>query len=366
MVVTSVRRVVRSLTRGDAAPESASEPASGLTHRLRRGAGRVMVDSFFRGAAGLGRRLPAARPRRHGVEVIRDVPYADSGHPQHRLDVYRPAGHDPAGPPLPAVLYVHGGGFRILSKDTHWLFGLAYARRGFVVFNVSYRLAPQHRYPAALQDVLDAYRWVVEHAPAYGADVSRLVLAGESAGANLVTSATVAATFAREEPWARAVFETGVVPAAVVAACGILQVSDTERFGRRRRLAPFIADRLAEVSEAYLGPGGSGPAAAGLPSHDLADPLRVLESDTEPARTIPPFFVPVGTKDPLLDDTRRLAAALRGRGVPCRDAYYEGGVHAFHAFVFQGIARKCWTDTFDFLGQTVPAGGPRRPESPRP
>jgi len=312
-----------------------------------------MVDSFFRGAAGLGRRLPAARPRRHGVEVIRDVAYRDSGRPEHRLDIYRPAGHDAAAAPRPAVLYVHGGGFRILSKDTHWLFGLAYARRDFVVFNVSYRLAPEHRYPAALQDVLEAYRWVVEHAADYGADPSRLVLAGESAGANLVTAATVAATFAREEPWARAVFETGVVPTAVVAACGILQVSDTERFGRRRRLPRFIADRLAEVSEAYLGPGGSQPSAAAEHT-ELADPLRVLESDTAPVRTLPPFFVPVGTKDPLLDDTRRLAAALRGRGIVCRDAYYEGGVHAFHAFVFQAIARKCWSDTFDFLGQIVP------------
>ena len=348
MVVTSVRRVVRSLTRGE-------ELASGqpLSHRLRRGAGRVVADSFFRGAAGLGRRLPAARPQRHGVEVIRDVPYTDSGHPEHRLDVYRPAGHIAGAPPLPAVLYVHGGGFRILSKDTHWLFGLAYARRGFVVFNVSYRLAPRHRYPAALRDVLDAYRWVARHAPRYGADASRLVLAGESAGANLVTAATVAATFPRNEPWARAVFDTGVVPTAVVAACGILQVSDTERFSRRRRLPPFIADRLAEVSEAYLGPGGSGPSAPRA-EHDLADPLRVFESDDDPARMIPPFFIPVGTRDPLLDDTRRLAAALRARGVLARDAYYDGGVHAFHAFVFQAIARNCWADTFDFLGRTLP------------
>lgn len=314
--------------------------------------GRVAVDSFFRGAAELGRRLPVAHPERHGVEVIRDVAYSDEGVAEHRLDIYRPKGTTHADR-LPVVLYVHGGGFRILSKDTHWVFGLAYARRGFVVFNISYRLAPRHRYPAALQDVLAAYQWVVANAGAWGGDLERLVLAGESAGANLVTAATVASTFARDEPWARAVFELDVVPKAVVAACGILQVSDTERFVRRRNLSPFIADRLTEVSEAYLGTGGAKAPAASAPQSELADPLVLLERPDAAARPLPPFFIPVGTRDPLLVDSRRLAAALQARGVLGRDAYYGGGVHAFHAFVFQKIARQCWADTFAFLDETV-------------
>ncbi len=329
---------------------------------MGRHAGRVAVDSFFRGAAELGRRLPVARPDRHGVEVISDVEYGDgtASETAHRLDVYRPIG-TAADARLPAVLYVHGGGFRFLSKETHWVFGLAYARRGFAVFNVSYRLAPKHRFPAALTDVLAAYRWVVEHAASYGGDPRQLVLAGESAGANLVTAATVAATFRRPEPWAQSVFELGCVPRAVVAACGILQVSDTERFGRRRRLSPFIQDRLHEVSEAYLGPGGHRPQPEptgadrrqGPTALDLADPVLLLEQSRPAARPLPPFFIPVGTKDPLLDDSRRLAAALRARDVKCRDAYYPGGVHAFHAFVFQKIARQCWADTFAFVDEAI-------------
>ena len=334
-----------------------SPPAERWSRRLGRQAGRVVVDSFFRGAAELGRRLPIAHPKRHGVDVVADVVFAQRDGVELRLDIYRPVGTT-AADRLPTVLYVHGGGFRILSKETHWVFGLAYARRGFVVFNVSYRLAPQHRYPAAIHDVLDAYRWVVEHAEAWGGCPSRLVLAGESAGANLVTAATVAATFERPEPWAKAVFDLDCVPKAVVAACGILQVSDTERFGRRRPLSPFIADRLCEVSEAYLGPGGARPSAQGARAHELADPLVLLEGDLPAARPLPPFFIPVGTKDPLLDDTRRLASALRHRGVRCQDAYYKGGVHAFHAFVFQKIARQCWADTFAFLDATDALGTP--------
>src|SRR5690606_38779221 len=121
---------------------------------------------------------------RHGVEVIRNVRYGGSDIDAHLLDVYRPRRVDG---PLPVVLYVHGGGFRILSKDTHWLMGLAFARRGYLVFNINYRLAPDHPYPAAVEDCAEAYAWLQSNAHEWGGDPSQLVLAGESAGGNLVT-----------------------------------------------------------------------------------------------------------------------------------------------------------------------------------
>lgn len=314
--------------------------------RLRRRVGGVLVDGFFRGAARLGQLLPQARPERHGVEVIRDISYAeDDLRPEHRIDVYRPRN---MSSPLPAVLYVHGGGFRILSKDTHWIMGLAFARRGFVVFNAGYRLAPDHPFPAAVEDVFRAFGWLVRHAESWGADLERLVVAGESAGANLVTSLTLATTYRRAEPFAAAVFDTGVVPRAVVPACGIFQVSDVARFSRRKQRFPrFLADRLEEVERAYLGRDANrhGPAL------DFADPLSWLERVEPPTRPLPPFFIPVGTKDPLLDDTRRLAAALERLGAVAKPRYYPGEGHAFHAFPFRENARLCWRDTYEFLDE---------------
>lgn len=269
------------------------------------------------------------------------------------LDVYRPAGHR-ASERRPVVLYVHGGGFRILSKDTHWVMGLAFARRGYVVFSINYRLAPAHPYPAAIDDCARAYAWVVEHAARWGGDASRLVLAGESAGANLVTAMTVASCFERTEPHAARIFETGVVPRAVLPACGILQVSDTARFSRRKpRLSRVIAERIEEVGQAYLG-ALDHPTRHGAAELDLADPLVVLESGRAAARPLPPFFAPCGTADPLLDDTRRLGAALRARGSVCEDVYYPGEVHAFHAFIFRPEAQRCWKDTFAFLDRHCP------------
>lgn len=319
--------------------------------RLRKRAGAAVVDSFFKGAARLGGMLPPARPEIHAVERIRDVAYADGAHRLQHLDVWRPVRppphvRDPRTGLLPAIVYVHGGGFRMLDKDSHWLPALVFARRGYVVFNVSYRLAPAHPFPAAIEDVAAAWRWVAANARRFGADPDRVGLAGESAGANLATALTLCAVERRPEPWAAAVFDTGLVPRAVLPAMGLLQVSDPARFGRRRPMPRFVLDRVEEVTEAYLG-------SATAPGHELADPLLVLEADRTFARPLPPFHACCGTADPVLDDTRRLAEALGRRGVEHHTSYWPGGVHAFHMFVFQSDARAVWKEILEFAHRHV-------------
>jgi len=308
--------------------------------QLRSRVGGLAIEGFLRGLSRVARLHPEARPARHDVEIIRDVPYGDGGE-HHLLDVYRPRS---TTRPMPVVLHVHGGGFRILSKDTHWLMGLAFARRGFLVFNINYRLAPKHPFPAAVRDVCLAYEWTVAHAAAWGGDVSRLVVAGESAGANLACVATIASCFERPEPWAREVFDTEVVPVATIPFCGLLQVSSPERYFHRP-LPQIVKDRMEYITRAYLGDADA---------IDLADPLLILESETEPARPLPPFFAPVGSADPIAEDTRRLGAALNDRGVRAETPHYEREPHAFHAFVFREAARRCWRDTYAFLDEVVP------------
>jgi len=325
----------------------------------RRYLGALAVDGFFNGLARAARLHPHAKPARHGVEHVKDLRYADGVLREHLLDVWRPTGHTtPApppfrryeGPPWPILFYVHGGGFRILSKDTHWIMGLSFARRGFLVFNVSYRLAPKHRFPCAIEDVCRAFAWMAKHAGELGGDTSRVVLAGESAGANLAAALSIALAYERPEPFAQEAFATGIVPRAVVPACGVFQVSDIARLRRRKpTMSTFIADRLAEVENAYL---GREPRACA--TTELADPLLVYERGERPARPLPPFFLPVGTKDPLLPDTRRMGAALRALGAVAEEKYYPGELHAFHALVMREAARRCWNDTFRFLDAHVP------------
>jgi acetyl esterase len=304
----------------------------------------VALDGFFGSLATLGRFIPMSRPQAHGVERIRNVAYTDSGARHHLLDVWRRPEHAEAS--RPCVLYVHGGAFQSLSKDSHWIMALVFARNGYVVFNINYRLAPANPFPAALEDVCSAARWVHEHAREWGGDPDKLIFAGESAGANLVTSLAICTSWEREEPWARAVWDCGVRAQAVTASCGVLQVSDSARFGRRRKL-PWIVDaRIRDVEDWYI---PDGPA-------ELADPLVLLEGDAEPARPLPPFFLPVGTADPLLDDTRRMAAALTRRNVHHEAHYYRGEPHAFDALVFRKNARRCWRSRFEFLDRVLDQG----------
>ncbi|MCC6808976.1 MAG: alpha/beta hydrolase [Deltaproteobacteria bacterium] len=319
-------------------------------NRLRKRAGGFLIQSTLESLSQVAKLHPSAMRMLRDVEVTKDVRYVSSERREHQLDVYRPK-H--ASGTLPALLYLHGGAFRILSKDTHWLMAGPYARQGYAVFNASYRLAPRFKYPAALEDAADAYAWVVDNAHRYGADASRLIIVGESAGANLSLAMTLAACFRRPEPFSQKVFATGVAPVCTLPMCGILQVSDAERFVRRKpRMQRLVADRLGETQLGYLGGVIAETMAGGL---ELADPLCLIESAAEPERPLPPMFAAVGTRDPLLDDTRRLAAALQRRGVHHEVVYYPGEIHAFYAMTWRKASRDCWRRQFEFLRANVGA-----------
>jgi acetyl esterase len=310
---------------------------------LWRRARSFAAAAFFEGLSAAGQLHPAASPKRHGVEVERDLVYGiDSKF--HQLDIYRPI-HRPR--PWPVVFYVHGGAFHLLSKDTHWLMGLVFARFGYLVVNISYRLAPRHPFPAAIEDTCAAYRWLASRIVQLGGDPDRVAVAGESAGGNLITALTLATCQRRPEPYARAVFETGLVPKAALPFCAMLEVSRPERFSERRRLPRWVDGMIRDASASYL----RGYPPAPCAETELADPLRVLEAGcVQPVeRPLPPFFAPVGTRDPLLDDTRRLEKALARLNVPCEARYYPGGIHAFHAMVWDPAARRCWRDALAFL-----------------
>lgn len=311
-------------------------PPAPWHHLARARVGGVAIHAGIRFAERLGRLHPGARPERHGVEVLKDLPYREGGHPRHRADVYRPA----RGSDWPVVVYFHGGAFSILSKDTHWVMGLALARRGYLAILPSYRLAPEAPYPAAIEDACAAWLWAGENAARLRGDPARLAVAGESAGGNLTLALAVAASWRREEPFARAVFESAP-PKAALPFCGILQVTQPDRF--RGRIPGWMYRQIDAVGRSYLravrDPAGCG----------LADPLCVLESGAEPDRPLPPVFAPVGDRDPLLDDTKRLQAALVRRGVTVEAPVYRGEGHAFHALVFRENARQCWRDAYAFL-----------------
>ena len=119
-------------------------------------------------------------PKDPGVQLAaKNAAYGPD--PRQQMDVYRP--RRPAGKPLPVIIFFYGGSWSSGSKSGYAFVGRALAARGFVVAIPDYRLVPQVRYPAFLEDSAQAVRWVARNSRRLGADPDRLVIAGHSAGA---------------------------------------------------------------------------------------------------------------------------------------------------------------------------------------
>jgi acetyl esterase len=234
----------------------------------------------------------------------------------------------------------------MLSKDTHQVMALPFAKRGYVVFNINYRLGPVHRYPAPLEDAAAALRWVQDNARRFGADPERIVLAGESAGANLVTALTYMATHVTDEPFGRALLESRPRIRAAAPIYGFLDMHDLHRMTERKKVPDWAKKELTAAAAAYVGK----PIADGARRHPLASPLRLFEADPpEGAARPPPFFLACGTADMLLDDSRRLKAAIERRGGTAELHVFPGEVHGFNAMVWRPAAKAKWHALFQFL-----------------
>ena len=301
------------------------------------------LDLFLSSASLLGELHPKTRRIAAQTELLAsDVPYSNSTSRAHTLDIHAPKGDHSN---LPVILFVHGGGFRILSKNSHRALARRFAAAGYLVVNINYRLTPAGRYPNALKDVCQALLWTLDHAGDFGGDCSRLAYAGESAGGNLTLCAALLGWFELDEPWAKEVFERNPSPKAVLPACGLLEVHHAERYLDNKRLPRWLRARIKLICEGYLGD---------APIGSLASPLHLLESARQPTRPLPPIFAICGGIDPILDDTERLGRCLQTRANAGGIKLYAGSHHAFHAF-FGRNADAAWTDQLTFLHEHLHA-----------
>ena len=117
-----------------------------------------------------------------GIKEVCNIPYTDSGSEYHTLDVYYP---ENAKGPLPVIIEIHGGGWMYGTKDLNKIYAQYLAKRGFVVFNLSYRLVPEVFVPSQLQDVAMAVRKAKEIMKDFPCDTERIILTGDSAGGQL-------------------------------------------------------------------------------------------------------------------------------------------------------------------------------------
>jgi acetyl esterase/lipase len=113
------------------------------------------------------------------VRAVKNLTYVRHGGRALQLDLYLPSAQ--ANQPLPAIVFVHGGAWRTGVRDNFAPMAIRMAQRGYAAATISYRLAPEDRYPAAIHDVNAAVRWVRAHAGDYGVDAGRIAVAGGSA-----------------------------------------------------------------------------------------------------------------------------------------------------------------------------------------
>ena len=218
--------------------------------------------------------------------------------------VYTPAG---AGP-FPIVVYFHGGGWVIADRKVYdgGARGLC-SEAAAIVVSVDYRQAPEHKFPAAWDDALAAYRWVCANATALGGDPLRIALAGESAGGNLALATAVAVkTDASATP-----------PLHVLAVYPVTQTSlNTESYLENaiakplnRAMVAWFVDKLVRSDD------------------DLKDTrLELVKADL---RGLPPVTIVNARIDPLRSDGAKIDSALREAGVPVERRDYEGVTHEF-------------------------------------
>jgi acetyl esterase/lipase len=221
---------------------------------------------------------------------------------------YAPAGSERVAP-LPGLIYFHGGGLVAGSLDTHDPICRSLANAsGCRVLSVAYRLAPEHRFPAAIADGYAATRWIAAHARDLGIDALRLGVCGDSAGATL---AAVVCQLAAACGSVTLAFQFLLCPITDFAA---------ESDSRRSFAQGYLVDRdtLEHDLKHYLAPGT-----------DRADP-RVSPLRASDLRRLPPTVIHTAEYDPLRDEGLAYAERLKNAGVLTIYRCHPGMIHLFY------------------------------------
>lgn len=264
------------------------------------------------------------------VDVEREVNYAPpENEVRRKLDVYRPKGEAAA---RAAIIFFHGGGWRGGDKRQFAWYAEDAASQGYVAFAANYRLAPQHRYPAAVDDAQRVVRWVRANAARYGVDLKRVAAVGSSAGGHLAAMLGTRETRDNSDP-----------------------------------LLTKFSSRVTCVVD-YFGPtdltnlGGSSAGETGLlfeflgKSHHNAPELW---ADASPLTHVSPQSAPLlaihGTADTSvpLSQSEALVEKLKKAGVEANLLKFEGAAHGFHNRRETEDARRAWRAALDFLSRCL-------------
>jgi acetyl esterase len=221
--------------------------------------------------------------------------------------LYRPKGAQ-ANTALPVLLYFHGGGWVLGDIDTHDpLCRLLANRAGCAVLSVDYRLAPEHKFPAAVDDALAVTRFVAANGAAWGIDGARIAVGGDSAGGNL---ATVVALTLRDAGGPPLRLQVMLYPATDFA----MDTASHREFASGYMLT---RERMQYFADCYL-----------RGAQDVAD-WRASPLKAPDLSRLPPALIVTASHDPLRDEGKAYAERLSAAGVRATYRCYEGMIHGF-------------------------------------
>ena len=217
--------------------------------------------------------------------------------------VYSPAGEGP----FPLLVWIHGGGWVLgsVEESDPVVRGLSVAA-DCVVASIEYRLAPEHPFPAGLEDCWAALRWCVDHADELRIDPDRVAIGGDSAGGNLAAACTVLARDAGGPPLC---FQLLVYPVVDFDATTRSMVDNAEGYLLTREVMQWFYDHYTHPDQR------TDPRAAPLRAEDLSG--------------LPPALVITAEYDPLRDEGEAYGRRLAEAGVPTTVSRYDGMIHAF-------------------------------------
>jgi acetyl esterase len=283
-------------------------------------------------ARAVAKAMPGPVPEPEPVAVVydRSIPGPAGDIP---VRVYRP---EPiGGAALPVIVFFHGGGWTICDLDTHDGTCRSLTNGvGAVVVSVDYRLAPEHKFPAAADDAYAATRWVSEHGDELGADADRLAVAGDSAGGNLAAAVPL---MARDRGAPAIRFQLLVYPVTDFSF-------DTDSY-RENAQGYFLRRTSMEwYWRQYLSSDDDGV-------HPYASPLRVAD-----ATGLPPAMVVTAEFDPLRDEGEAYGRKLAEAGVPVDIRRYDGMFHGFFSMTaFLDGAKHATADAHAALREALHA-----------
>jgi acetyl esterase len=235
---------------------------------------------------------------------------------------------------LPALVYLHGGGWTVFSVDTHDRIMREYASRaGIAVVGVDYALAPEQRFPVAIEQTVDVIRWLARAGALPGIDTRRLAVGGDSAGANLATAAALSLRDSGDADLLR----------ALVINYGALDPSlaheSFTRYGDGRYL--LSTAEMQGFWQNYL-----------RDERDAANPLAApILADLA---NLPPTFFAIAELDVLRDENLRMAERLQAAGTKVTQVVYPGTVHSFlEAVSISAVSQRALHDTSVWLREQL-------------